>query len=707
MFIFTSPCEFKGEFFHEFLIGLKYNDSAITGLDIRGEDLSPTQFVDIFKELKHNTTVKNLILRGRGYNCDLSNETISVGLSDLLRDNKTIDTLTLYFTGINDQGIKHITSALGNNSTLTYLKIWGHELNLEGELSLVKMLANNKTIEEIIINHLSPKAGLVILSQLEYLNPSKYSVVSSYNSFSQSIISQDDKLDEPFMIRNKERKLIEEEVREKTRAVNNLLMTLERQNFSDDFIKVTKDFCLNNFLIKHNNIINQYQVLSQEHKTALIELENAYMKAPMGTIKISDKVTELEKYYDDKQSELFNRFNEIQYKNLKLFVEAMQQISNQDKVVKLRNHKITTDSEQTIVAPLVKHDNKILTVKQNEVEISANEKLDGDAQEIKSEIEHESGINTQIVKKPVKILRNDEFEVPIIEVVNDNEIKPMKNEPKKPVVKKLSVNEELQGTEYVTAWAQKVIEAEYDTVVFSVGSNGKIEQQLPSFSKGLGKVAILNIDRVFQISDIQNISKFDNISVNYLKAPLQTPERNKTFVTAKQRENYKEDPSTITQEALIDNICKLMDSRQKVILISHISVQAPRLFFDKILSHPDIMNKYEKDFIFIHSYSETAPSIICSKNFISSMISPSSETMSKYLSTHEPVSKDMEVVKDDIFAEKILEAYDQSEHSSAKSLKLSDDATIYHSLFQITAEDIMPMLGLNENSFFDSDSFLQ
>jgi|GEM_PF-4501371 len=109
MLIFESLCKDKEEFFNDFLVRIKNNDSAITGLDIKGEDLSPSQFLSLFDALGHNGTVENLILRGREYNCDLSNEIISVGLSNLLQGNKTINAVTLYFTGLNDQGIKLIT----------------------------------------------------------------------------------------------------------------------------------------------------------------------------------------------------------------------------------------------------------------------------------------------------------------------------------------------------------------------------------------------------------------------------------------------------------------------------------------------------------------------------------------------------------------------------------------------------------------------
>lgn len=209
--------------------------------------------------------------------------------------------------------------------------------------------------------------------------------------------------------------------------------------------------------------------------------------------------------------------------------------------------------------------------------------------EIEPDIEHELQAEALIATKPVKILHNEELEVPVIEAVNDKVQKVVKNKFKEPVTKKLDVNEELQRAEYVTQWAQKVMEGEYDTI-FSIGSKGVVDQQLPSFSKGLGKVAILNIDYRFQSTDTHNISKFDNVSVNYLEAKLPTPERNKTVESTQREENFKEDSPTMTQEALIGDTCKLMDSGQKVILLSHISIQSPRLHFDKILSHPNILS---------------------------------------------------------------------------------------------------------------------
>ena len=114
-----------------------------------------------------------------------------------------------------------------------------------------------------------------------------------------------------------------------------------------------------------------------------------------------------------------------------------------------------------------------------------------------------------------------------------------------------------------------------------------------------------------------------------------------------------------------------------------------------------------KKILYIHSYFEEKPSIVCSNDFVNSMISPNPEAMSKYQSTQEHISKDIEVVKDDVLVYKILEVYDQSERSSERSLKLPDKAMVYHSLFEITSEDIMPMIGLIEDSHFDNNSFLQ
>jgi len=147
-----------------------------------------------------------------------------------------------------------------------------------------------------------------------------------------------------------------------------------------------------------------------------------------------------------------------------------------------------------------------------------------------------------------------------------------------------------------------------------------------------------------------------------------------------------------------------------VVLLSHICIQAPRMFFDKILTNDHIMDKYAENFIFIHSYFERSPTIVCSKEFVKSMVSPNMRVPSiqnKYIYTAEPVSNDIEEIKDCVLEDKIRQHYDCMSDSMARSLKLDADTTMYRYLFTVTAQDIIPLLGFNEDHFCSNDSDIQ
>lgn len=63
------------------------------------------------------------------------------------------------------------------------------------------------------------------------------------------------------------------------------------------------------------------------------------------------------------------------------------------------------------------------------------------------------------------------------------------------------------------------------------------------------------------------------------------------------------------------------------------------------------------------------------------MISPNSEAVCAYVFTAEAISEDIKVIKDVVFGEKISEAHDQSKSPPERSLKMPDNAIIFHNLF--------------------------
>lgn len=158
---------------------------------------------------------------------------------------------------------------------------------------------------------------------------------------------------------------------------------------------------------------------------------------------------------------------------------------------------------------------------------------------------------------------------------------------------------------------------DYDTVILSIGSGKVINQQIPPFSNGLGQVAILNIDTFFSKDETDLSAQIENIERYNIRAR-----------TEEQKELL------IKQEKLADSIYRLIDGGKKVILLSHISPLAPRTHFEKVLKNKDIMNGYGDKFLFINSYFDDMPTILCRKGSINSIMSPNmkaNSVMNKYI----------------------------------------------------------------------------
>lgn len=593
---------FKDKFSYSHLLEvLKENNPNIVGLDIRG-NFTPKQFIELFETLKENNTVKKLILRGKAYKCDLDNKDIYSGLSSLLQNNKTIEELTLYHTGIQDDGVKFIAGALEENNSLKYLKICGHYLKVTGEIALLKMLAQNTSLETFAIDYISETAKLALLAQPKYFALKNLDITNKNSGLTFFVdISNYENLVNTSFIKKINPNPIAFAVEQKELQINKLAVLLENENFSQAFIKATTDFYYNNFLIKEKELAAKYASLDKKKSN-----------------------------YENTKHEVLKEYNNLQLSNNKFFTVVEKTISVGEIEAK--------QTKAEIFVPKPKIEERELVVEEKEPAIEEEIKLE------------------------------------------------------KAVVKKLDIDNGLKPREYITEWTNKIVEMDYDTVILSIGSGKVINQQIPPFSNGLGQVAILNIDTFFSKDETENVSNSNKISVNYLSAQIENIER---YNIRARTEEQKE--LLIKQEKLADSIYRLIDGGKKVILLSHISPLAPRTHFEKVLKNKDIMNGYGDKFLFINSYFDDMPTILCRKGSINSIMSPNMKAksvMNKYIYTGKAYPKGEEL-EDIVVYDRITSCYDICKISfSAGNKKIAmPEGMVYSGLSEVTAEDVMHLMG--------------
>ncbi|MDF2965858.1 MAG: hypothetical protein K0Q51_1246 [Rickettsiaceae bacterium] len=630
---------------------IKANDPAISSLDIRG-NLNPEQFGSLFKALKKNNIVENLILRGEGFKCDLSNEYIHFGLSNLLHINKNLKALTLYNTNVNDTGIEAISSALESNNTLNNLKISGHNIGTSGQLSLVKLLQQNNDLEDFTLSNpaMDEFARVALLAQEKYMAPKKLDIGSgNYKTFCAPTSFYENVPYEYHFLTHKDEYQVRENpiefsLKQKENNIHKLVTLLEGKEFPQVFIKTTKDFCNDNLIKAEKQLAKQYGLLQDEYDTRIkiynnkpAKLDGLNTQERMKMIEASRdkkaKMDELKNQYNNAKSELIKKYNDTQKQKWRFLNEIEMNFSAQDKNIEKKTAEIQSIKEQNIPQALTS-----LTVD--------NDKL--------------------------------------VEL---------------PVAKQLAIEGKLKAGENLSEWTKKVSEADYDTAILSIGGRNKISQQIPAFSDGLGQTAILNIDQIFSDDEIRNVSKSNDVSVNYVAGKIQVADR--FSLNPNQKKQHTED-NVIKQEELSKDICRLISSGKKVILLSHISPLAPRICFDKILKDQDIMKHYGEDFLFIHSYTENHPTILCSKDFVDEMMEPNMkapEVLSKYVNNPNVESKGQEL-EDLVIQDKITGLYDRCErniqHKISENPLRTPEGTVYPTLSMVKAKDVRVLLGLND-----------
>ncbi len=249
-----------------------------------------------------------------------------------------------------------------------------------------------------------------------------------------------------------------------------------------------------------------------------------------------------------------------------------------------------------------------------------------------------------------------------------------------PTPKRLEISRNLTAREYLNEWTQRASKENYDFVVFSIGSHKQTSQQIPKFTSALKKVAILNMDQAFTDNELTSVSTSTEVSVNYLTCKIKC---NPKFLLVDPKSISSEPKDRmlkcdIPQENLITSILELIKSDKKVILLSHISISAPIIFFDSVLKNEAILGNYGNKFLFIHSYFTQLPTVLCSKEFIKYIISEKTneksliELMSK---VYDPKSDKM----DDLYNSKILSNLSTTEAEDITAL-MEKDVTISGSI---------------------------
>ncbi|KAM9817059.1 tropomodulin-2 [Neosynchiropus ocellatus] len=128
----------------ETLQRIKSNDSSLTEVNLNNiKNIPIPTLKDFAKAMERNTHVKKFSLAATR-----SNDPIAVVFSDMLRENKTLQSLNLESNFITGVGVQALVEALRDNETLTEIKIDNQrqQLGTTVEMEIAKMLEENNTI---------------------------------------------------------------------------------------------------------------------------------------------------------------------------------------------------------------------------------------------------------------------------------------------------------------------------------------------------------------------------------------------------------------------------------------------------------------------------------------------------------------------------------------------------------------------------------
>lgn len=128
----------------ETLQRIKSNDASLTEVNLNNiKNIPIPTLKDMAKAMEKNTHVKKFSMAATR-----SNDPVAVAFSDMLRANKTLQSLNLESNFITGAGMQSLVNALQDNDTLTEIKIDNQrqQLGTNVEMEIAKMLEENSTI---------------------------------------------------------------------------------------------------------------------------------------------------------------------------------------------------------------------------------------------------------------------------------------------------------------------------------------------------------------------------------------------------------------------------------------------------------------------------------------------------------------------------------------------------------------------------------
>jgi Ran GTPase-activating protein (RanGAP) involved in mRNA processing and transport len=143
---------------------LRYN-RALTYLNLEGNDIGDDGAAALADALKVNTTLAWLNVKGNNIGVDGAK-----ALADALKHNTTLTSLRVIGNNIGDDGAKALADALMDNLTLTYLNVGRNNIGDEGAKALADALKENRRLASLNVkgNHIGVEGTKVLATALLY-----------------------------------------------------------------------------------------------------------------------------------------------------------------------------------------------------------------------------------------------------------------------------------------------------------------------------------------------------------------------------------------------------------------------------------------------------------------------------------------------------------------------------------------------------------
>lgn len=130
----------------QIIYNIGHNNTSPQIKVVFGEGSWPQQFIDFSKCLEKNTSVKHIFLIHK----NISNEEVKI-LSTALIKNKTLESIKITRTAMNDVCVGYIAHLIQKNTVLKKIDISGCTISERGAIALGFSLVDNTTLRSIKI----------------------------------------------------------------------------------------------------------------------------------------------------------------------------------------------------------------------------------------------------------------------------------------------------------------------------------------------------------------------------------------------------------------------------------------------------------------------------------------------------------------------------------------------------------------------------